>query len=193
MKAFVYTTCVILAGFFSSCEKGAMYEQKLRAIDSLSGAVNAVVNQLEKIDTIALQKSVARFTWYKQFIEQDINDTLSREEADKLQQFYSSGRNLENFSVNRKLILVRGSLINAQLARLGDDASTRKASVEQISLFYNHEKAEATKLIEQGYRQQQLFHSSLQEFKNALNGVESLIRSRNKGELPTIVKDTVNL
>jgi hypothetical protein len=47
--------------------------------------------------------------------------------------------------------------------------------------------------IDAAYQQQKLFHSSLEEFKNALPGVELLIKSRNKGELPTIIKDTITL
>jgi hypothetical protein len=62
-----------------------------------------------------------------------------------------------------------------------------------VSSYTHSEITESTKLIEMGYGQQKLFHSRLEEFKNSLKEVELLIRSRNKGELPTIIKDTIFL
>ena len=62
-----------------------------------------------------------------------------------------------------------------------------------LSKFILAEKTELSKLMEIGYQQQERFHRSCEEFKNAQHGVEELIRSRNRGELPTIIKDTVAL
>jgi len=193
MKAICYTACLIVVMFFGSCTKAGLYEQNAKTLDSLSGAVSSIAKELANVDTIVLQKSIMRFDWYKQFIQQNINDTISKEEADNLQQFYASGKSLENFSLNRKMILERAALINAQLARLNADVKNRSLTVEQLSRYSLNEKNAAAKLIELGYQQQNSYHSGLQEFKNSLKGVELLIRSRNKGELPTIIKDTVSL
>lgn len=194
MRAVCYTLCLLLLLLFSgACTKTSVYEQKAKTVDSLSGAVNAVMKQLSDMDTLALQRSVLRFTWYRQFIRQNVNDTLSREEADNLLHFYTSGKNLERVSDNRKQILTRALLINSQLSKLAEDIRHKRLSAEQLAAYSQHEKDEAALLIQAGSQQQKLFHSSLEEFRTSLKRVELLIRSRNKGELPTIIKDTVSL
>lgn len=176
-----------------ACHKTDVYAEKTKTLDSLSGAINSMANELTKVDTIVLKKSVMRFIWYKQFINQNINDTITKLEADNLQNFYLSGQNLENFALNRKLILNRAALINSQIVKLEEDIRSKALNEELASKFTNNEKAAAGKLIEEGYRQQKLYHAGQKEFTNSLRGVELLIRSRNSGELPTIVKDTIIL
>lgn len=192
MRIFCYTSLFLVTIFFGSCNKTDLYEQKAKTLDSLSGAVSSIARELQTIDTIILQKSISRYTWYKQFIQQNINDTVNKDEADNLQQFYTCGKKLEDFSTNRKLILSRALLINQQLEKLGLDAKNKAISTDQLLYFSVYEKSEAAKLIATGYQQQKIFHSQFEEFKNSLRGVESLIRSRNKGELPTIIKDSIS-
>ena len=182
-----------LTSLVGSCDKTDVYEEKSKTLDSLSGAVNSMANELLKVDTIVLKKSVARYTWYKQFIQQNITDTITKTEADNLQHFYASGQNLENFSENRKQILLRATLVNSQVLKLTEDIKSKKPNKEQVIKFTGHEKLEAAKLIEAGYLQQKLYHTGLEEFSTSLKGVELLIRSRNNGELPIIIKDSINL
>src|SRR5688572_26976511 len=106
---------------FSSCNHDDVYGQKIKTVDSLCGAVNAVTRKLEKTDTVALHKAITKFTHYKQFIEQNFNDTLDKQEADVLQRFYMNGENLENFSLNKHAMLLRLNLINLQLLKLRQD------------------------------------------------------------------------
>lgn len=177
----------------NSCNKSEVYEQRAKTLDSLGGAVNAVVRELESIDTILLQKSVTRFNWYNAFIQQNVNDTLSKEEADQLRHFYTSGKSLERFSMNRKTILARAALMNSQLLKLKQDLKKKSLSADQLSIHTLYEKKRAAELIDLGYQQQKIFHSGIEGFKNSLKAVELLMRRRNKGELPTVVKDTVTL
>ena len=194
MRSVCYTLCFLLATiFFGSCNKTDLYEQNAKTLDSLSGAINSIVKELKDVDTLVLQRSITRYSWYKEFIEQNVNDTITKEEADNLQDFYASGKTLEDFSFNRKMILLRASLINSQLTKLATDIKNKSLSQEQVLNYSQFEKEEAGKLIGVGYGQQKLFHSGLEEFRTSVKGVELLIRSHNKGELPTIIKDTVSL
>lgn len=194
MKFIFYTGCFLLIILsWGACNKADVYEEKAKTLDSLSGAISLVSKQLENTDTLVLQRSLARYVWYKQFIEQNIHDTISKEEADYLYHFYNSGKNLENFAANRKVILTRGKLVSAQLMKLAEDARKRLFNREQLDAFLFNEKQEVVKVIEAGSQQQKIFHSGMEEFKNALRGVELLIRRHNKGELPVIIKDTISL
>ncbi|MEO6303694.1 MAG: hypothetical protein ABIP51_11050 [Bacteroidia bacterium] len=179
--------------FFQSCNKNDVYGDKIRSLDSLSGAVNALIKEADKVDTIILAKAVLRFGQYKQFIQQNVKDTLTKIEADFLQQFYTSGNGLENFTLNRNSIKARVALINSQLEKLKKDAKNRTVSEEKLIEFTGQEKKEANNLIDAGHNQQQLFYTNLQEFKTALKGVEDLIKARNNGQLPTVIKDTLSL
>ncbi len=194
MKTLCYILCVFFTAlFFEGCNKSNVYEQNAKTLDSLSGAINSMIKDLERVDTVTLQKSVTRFEWYKEFVEQNIHDTITKSEADNLQHFYKGGKNLGTFSFNRRMILVRASLINSQLQKLALDIKSKAWNDVQLSEYIKHEKNEAAGLIEAAYLQQKLFHEGLEEFKNSLNGVEILIKSRNNGELPTIIKDTIAL
>jgi hypothetical protein len=89
MRIVAYTTVLLAVLFcFGNCDKTSVYEQNTKTLDSLSGAINSVMKELSGIDTLSLQKHVSRFVWYKQFIRQNVNDTLNKPEADQLQQFY---------------------------------------------------------------------------------------------------------
>lgn len=179
--------------FFQSCSKNDGYAASIKSLDSLSGAVNALVKEDLKTDTVILEKAILRLAQYKQFIQQNVKDTLTKTEADFLQQFYTSGSNLQNFNLNRKSVKARINLINSQIEKLKHDAKGNLISEEKLIEFTNAEKKEASNLIEAGHNQQQLFYTNLQEFKMALKGVEELIKARNNRQLPTVIKDTLSL
>lgn len=178
---------------FQSCNRNDVYATETKSLDSLSGAVNELAKESDKTDTVILDKAILRFNQYKQFIQQNINDTVSKTEADFIQQFYMSGNILLNFNINRKSLKARTSLINSQLEKLKSDAKNNLHSEEQLIEFTNLEKKAANNLIEASHNQQQLFYTSLQDFKTALKGVENVIKARNNGLLPTVIKDTLSL
>lgn len=181
------------AELFQSCKHNDVYAANVKALDSLSGAVNALIKEDLKTDTVILAKAISRLEQYKQFVQQNVKDTLTKTEADFLQQFYASGNSLQSFERNRRSVKARVNLINSQIDKLKHDASAKVISEEKLIEFTNTEKKEANRLIEAGHNQQQLFYTNLQEFKTALKGVEELIKARNNGQLPTIIKDTLSL
>jgi hypothetical protein len=191
-SAYIISISLFIA-IVQACGKTDIYAEKSKTLDSLSGAVNSVVRELEKTDTITLRKYLARFEYYQQFIRQNIDDTIGKNEADNLRHFYTSGKNLENYAANRYVILARASLINSQLLKLAMDIQSQAISTDQLPVYTSNEKNEVGKLIEAAYHQQKIFYSGMEEFRNSLNGVELLIRSRNHGELPVIVKDSLSL
>ncbi|MBA3663665.1 MAG: hypothetical protein H0W61_05600 [Bacteroidetes bacterium] len=184
---------LLLIFFFSSCIKNAIYETQLKSLDSLSGALNQKISELRQVDTIILKKAISKYNNYKQFIQQNVNDTVNKEQANHLQQFYVSGKNLTEFSNNRSTILARGSLLNSQINKLIADVKEQAVDQDKLAQFSSEEKQAAKDLIKASYEQQQLFQANLQEFKFSLSGVEMLIRSRNNGQMPTIIKDSIPL
>jgi len=192
MKVALYSCGILLFLLCQACNKADVKAREGKTLDSLSVSLTAMANGLNKTDTVLLQKSIARFNYYRKFIIENIHDTILKEQADNLKHFFSGGENLEAFSENRKIILQRAELVNLQLSQLKEDLKSN-VDLEILSKFSVAEKVETLKLTEAGYLQQERFQRSFEEFKNALNGVEALIRSRNYGNLPTIIKDTINL
>jgi hypothetical protein len=179
--------------FFNFSCTQQVCEGQVKSLDSLSGALNQKLAEFKQVDTAILAKAIGKFNNYRQFIKQNVNDTVNKAEADFLQQFYSSGQNLVYFSDNRKNILARGSLINSQIGKLTKDVNSSAIDREKFSQFYVQEKSNAEQLIKLSVNQQQLFLGSLQEFRLSLAGIENLIRSRNNGQMPTVIKDSIPL
>jgi hypothetical protein len=194
MKLVLNSALFLLMLFMTqNCSPVEVYDQKIRTLDSLSGAVNAMAVELSGIDTGLLKRSVSKYRYYKQFIKQRVNDTLNKVEADQLKQFFAGGEKLENFEKNRATILARTKLLNSQLVKLTEDARSRSASGETLSQFVQQEYMEAGKLVRSGYSQQKIFYQALEDFRNSIKGVEQLIMIRNNGQLPTIMRDTINI
>lgn len=176
-----------------SCGRNEAYEKQIRSLDSLSGALNQKLDELRRVDTVTLERAISKYKIYKAFIGQNINDTLRREEADHLQHFYICGKNLFDFSANRKAIVAKGNLVNSQIAKLIADARNKTMEDEKLAQNISFEKSNADDLIKKSVDQQQQFLSCLQEFKLSLTAVENLIRSRNSGQMPVVIKDSIPL
>lgn len=193
MKIVCYTILICCGLILVSCNQSEQYTQKAKTLDSLSGALNQKIKELEKTDTAILQRCITRYNYYSQFIKQNVNDTLSKDEADNLQAFDASGKNLQSFASNRFIILARAALINSQQAKISEEIKNKSASIEQLTGYILREKEASAEIIEVAAEQQKAYYSSLEEFKISLKKVEELIRVRNKGQLPTIIKDTLAL
>jgi hypothetical protein len=179
----------VLLSSLSSCRNDHS-EKHIRTLDSLNGALNQKLYEIKNLDTTVLFKAVSKYREYKQFVEQNISDTITKPEADFLEQFYRTGNNLERFIENRKTILARGSLISSQLNKLISDLRN-SISEEELNQYIKQESGGAQLLIKQSLDQQQVFLENLQEFRLSLSGVESLIRSRNSGQMPVVIKDSL--
>lgn len=194
MRFLLYSVLIFLLCFFGNCTKNSVYEEKSRSLDSLNGVVNSALRGFEKnVDSVMMEKALLKFEYYREFIRQNVNDTLSKPEADNLRYFYVSGKSLIDFANNRKLVLQRLILLNEQLLALSRDVKEKSVDTERLIKYSAREALEVRKASDLAYAQQKLYQTNLEEFKNALKGVENLIRSRNNGELPVIIKDTVSL
>jgi hypothetical protein len=189
-----YSVAVLLLLMLSvSCSRTETYRQYAKSLDSLNGALNQNTEALRKLDTALLQRALTRYYQNKQFILYNSKDTLTKGEADALQQFYAGGKNLELVKVNREALLLRSTLINKQLDKLRADVKHNSLDTESINTFLATETSEVQRTIQLGNTQLKLFYSSMEEFRLSLREVEQYIRSRNKGQMPTVVKDTLSL
>jgi hypothetical protein len=191
MKGLLKILFVFSALFFFGCGPSDLNVQYSKSADSLSGSVNAAIQQLKAVDTVLLKKAVNRYIYYYAFIEHTVSDTLLKPEADQLLRFMSAGKRLQDFEQNRLLLIQRGSLIATQLSNLAQDARQQKTSAGTLKNYYVNESLEASRLLKISQAQLSDYQSAWSDFKNALQPVEVLIRARNKGELPQVVQDSI--
>lgn len=174
-----------------ACSRNSVYTEKLKTLDSLDGVVNVAITELQKNDTVSLSKSIELYNRYNQFIEQNLPDTITKTEADCLKQFQTAGQNLERYSTNRNRLLAQLKVLRKQLSTLTLDVKNKSIEEQQLIENLLLESKQITSTCDLSSHQKQFFYSSLEQFKNSLTGIEQLIKSRNNGVMPTLVKDTL--
>jgi hypothetical protein len=173
----------------SGCGDGKIYKQQAKTLDSLGGAIGGTIRSLSLIDTQKIDRCVIKFENYSRFILQDVRDTLDRSEADALQGFHISGKNLKALMMNRRAILSRCGQVSSQLDLLSTDVKERQASPDLLARHIELEKAAAVSLLESGRQTALDIQKNLDAFITSVHPTESLIRKRNAGELPVVIND----
>lgn len=176
-----------------SCNNNEACLQRVKTLDSLSGALNVKINELKKTDTALINRCVNRYTYYRDFLTQNIQDTITRQEGDAVSRFLSGGKNLETYAINRKIILEQASTVNSRLGKLNTDLKNQSILPEEADTYIYNEISQANKLIGLSQTQGELYFSAIEDYKASLKQVESLIRRHNQGQLPLIIKDSLSL
>lgn len=174
-----------------SCSRKALYEPSLRRLDSAMVIVSVYEERISSIDTHQLQKALQKWEVLSAFIQNNVSDTLTKNEAQAMQQFYQSGRYLQLFSSKRKDLLERCALMQLQLKRLME---TGQAESLQVTQFNDNTSNELDALKNTGIIVDKTlsdYPAQLQNFRNSIPGVEALVKARNRGSLPMVIKDSV--
>lgn len=190
-SAFIIWIFVML--LFQNCSIKSQVEAEVKRLDSVSIVLNSKWQELNKCDTALLERAITKFTNYATFIENNITDTITKEEANALQQFYLSGKNLKAFDVNFKSLRSRTALVSDQIRKLMSDVENGAITKKEFLENYDSEVKAASQLI--GITTSELKNNlnSVQDLKNSLPPVEALIRSRNNGQLPEAINTKVEL
>lgn len=173
-----------------ACSVKNQVEAEVKKLDSLSIVLNTKLAELSKTDTAMVSRAILKFTNYSVFIENNLSDTITKTQANGLQQFYVSGNNLKAFTVNRNSIITRASFVNTQIKNLMADLANGLLSKEAFLKNYDTESKAAMQLIVLSEQELVRYTQSIQDFKNAISPVEALIKSRNNGLLPEAIKDS---
>jgi len=188
-----YAVTIALLLFFQSCSPGIEKQQCLKTLDSIGGALSTVISASRVTDTVLLQKALTKFNHYQSFIKRNLRDTISKPDANCLQQFYRSGKNLESFAHNRLAVRSRAALAESQLMRLGEDLKYNRRDLETQKKYLAEEKLQIELLLSLSRQEGNLFSASLEEFKLSLRCTEEIIRQKNKGQLPEVIEEKESL
>jgi len=191
-NALVISICFLFL-FLQSCSIKDQVATEAKRLDSVSIILNSKLQELNKCDTALLERAIVKFNIYSTFIENNITDTISKEEANSLQQFYQSGKNLKAFNENFKSLRSRTTLVSDQIRKLMSDVEKGSISKKDFLSNFENEVSAASQLISLTSNELKNNLNSIQDFKNSLLPVEALIKSRNNGILPEAIKDKVEL
>lgn len=189
--AFIIWIFVML--LFQNCSIKSQVEAEVKRLDSVSIVLNSKWQELNKCDTALLERAITKFTNYSTFIENNITDTITKEEANALQQFYLSGKNLKAFGENFKSLRSRTALVSDQIKKLMSDVENGSITKKEFLENYDNEVKAAAQLIALTTNELKNNLNSVQDLKNSLPPVEALIRSRNNGQLPEAINTKVDL
>ena len=184
---------LVMVFALSSCNDQAIYKHTAHAADSINGALSLAKQQLLQSDTIVLKKAITKFKEYSAFLALHVNDTLTKVEADNLQKFTQSGRQLEVFDMNRTVLAERANLISTQLIHLSQDCEKKANSADVLQAYYKKVLEQAQLVLTTSAAQLASFQGAISDFKSSLPGLEALLMKRNRGELPQVIKDTLPL
>jgi intracellular sulfur oxidation DsrE/DsrF family protein len=173
-----------------ACSVKNQVEAEVKKLDSLRIVLNSKLSELSKSDTAMVSRAILKFTNYSIFIENNLSDTITKTQANGLQQFYVSGNSLKAFAVNRSSIITRASFVNAQIKNLMSDLTNGLLNKETFLKNYDAESKAAIQLIVLSEQELIRYTQSIQDFKNAISPVEALIKSHNNGLLPEAIKDS---
>lgn len=177
----------------NSCSVKNQVKAEVKKLDSLNIVLNTKLSELNKTDTALLSRAILKFTNYSVFIENNLEDTITKTQANGLQQFYLSGNNLKAFAVNRSSIIKRAALVSSQVNNLLADLNNGLLTRDQFLKNYDTEQNACKELIDASEHEIKNFNNNIQDFKNAISPVESLIKSHNNGLLPEAVKDSTSI
>jgi hypothetical protein len=178
--------------FLFSCSHERLYKIDKQRLDSTLVVVQNHFLELQKIDSSQLIRAVEKYNTLKTFILSQITDTLTKDEASALYQFNESGKVLEqfqNYRVSAKKELLKSQKQLHDLIQSGTDESI---TPEQFMLYTQKELSASTEMTGVFRLSQLNYVKAFQDFKNALPKVEQLIKQRNKGNMPLIIKDSVS-
>jgi hypothetical protein len=179
--------------YLQSCSIKGQVANEAKRLDSVNIILNSKLQELNKCDTALLERAISKFNVYSTFIENNITDTISKDEANKLQQFYQSGKNLIAFKVNYKTLRSRTLLVSDQIKKLMFDVEQGSITKKDFLSNFENEVSAASQLISLTSNELKNNLNSIQDFKNSIVPVETLIKSRNNGQLPEAIRDKVDL
>lgn len=184
---------VLILVLCARCSVKSQLEAEVKTLDSLTIVLNTKLQEINATDTALLNRAISKFIIYATFIENNLNDTIVKADANNLQQFYVSGNNLKAYQVNKNSLKSRASLVLEQIKKLTADVSNGAITKEEFLKNYDTELKAATQLINLSDKEITRHTTNIQDFKNAILPVENLIKQKNNGQLPSAIKDSVNL
>ncbi len=177
---------LFLAGFACSCGKSHEYDASVKQLDSLKVVVEQALDNFSALDSARYYDALSKQVTYTAFIREQVQDTVTKTEAEALQLFYSTGKPFRGFFTSRRALLAEAQTSATQLRNLSQDLAGSAVSARDAIGYINEEKKEAEKVISLLKTNTSLLRRQMEDFNRSLPVVETLIKQHHSGTLPPV-------
>ena len=136
-----------LGASFHSCKSGVKMPTEAASLDSLGNLLGAVEQKLMAIDSVLVEQKYKETMADLNFVEQNLKDSITRQQADAISSYRGTRKNLKNFNKNRSNLLAQYKLVEVQLKTLSDDLKKGAIENNKAYEYFVIESTEANKLL----------------------------------------------
>lgn len=188
LKTLVVLFAIVCGISLLSCNNTQAYNKYAKELDSLSIVIQQATDNFKTIDSASSVEAYTKYKIYGDFITSHLKDTVTKTEAEKLQQYFSSGDEIENFVKMRTRLINDASLTVKQLKNLSFDLKNGSIKHDEAVEFIGKEKQNAEVIIGALKANNESVREHLTSFAESSLSVENIIKSINGGALPVLPK-----
>lgn len=174
-KAFTALSFVIIV-FLSACGPKINAEQQER-LKTLTLSTDSIAEMVNAIDSNQIAKSVEVFFTHKEFLQNKMRDTLSRDLIFKLDKYLSLRKSMSYLRSDYINIASEANIMQQQLADLNKDISNRLIDEKKFETYYELELKNYEQLKFATDRLKKVQENSLPVFEKSYPFIDSLINA----------------
>lgn len=186
LKPLLFLPLFYLAACFMSCKNTHDYEKYVKELDSLKVVVEQAIGNFKTVDSVSAYNASIKAQTYTQFINTSLKDTISKQEAESLQEFSFSGTGLGLYLEKRHQWLSEAYATVNQLHNLSHDLKNGSIETDEAVEYIHNEKQNSEKIIEELKINTELARSVMETHLRTLPLVEELVKKLNNGSLPPL-------
>jgi len=162
--------------FLSSCGPKINKTQQ-EELNVLTGRIDSIVNGINDIDSVALEKMVVDFFEKKDFIQNDIKDTIGPDIIFTLDAFMRLRKAMGFFQKEYSAIKQEANTMQIQMEDLNHDVNKRLIEEKQFEKYYVLEKENFDNLNRASTQLFNVFKRTNKSYHEQLPVIDSIIDS----------------
>jgi thymidylate synthase len=186
LKFLLFIPLCCLAVFCTSCKNSHGYEKYVKELDSLKVVVEQAIGNFKTVDSVAVYNASIKQQTYTQFINANLKDTVSKEEALNLRDFSNTGTGLQLYLSKRQQWLAEANNTVNQLHNLSHDLKNGSVETDEAVEYIHNEKQNSEKIIEELKINTESVRAIMDTHAKTLPVAENIVKKLNHGSLPPL-------
>lgn len=187
MKWGLFITAVATGIVFGSCGKSHDYDASVKQLDSLKVVMEESLSGFASLDSAKYADALSKEVTYTAFIQMNVTDTISRQEALMLQELHTAGKAFRGFLSSRRSLIDDARISASQLKKLSADLASGAVDSRVAIQYISQERQEAERIIHLLKLNTEVLRSEMEDYTRSLPGIEALVKAHNNGQLPPTV------
>lgn len=187
MKTLTLLVSFIAGLVLFSCQTKPNYDIPIKELDSLKIVLQQALVNFKAIDSAICFNAQHKLNTYLHFLETHLNDTISKQDAEHIQQFQSVKPGFDTYVKYRISWIQRAQQSIHQLQTLTNDLNNGSVDYTEAVSYINEEKNNAVQAIEVLKTNTDNMRKHLELYNQYLPAYESIIKKLNAGVLPQLM------